>query len=49
MTVRVPLTRQFQRGRPVRERRTPVNAGNRPDRDDGEGEGRLSLTLSAYS
>jgi len=44
MTVRDPLTRQFHRGRPVRERRTPVNAGNRPRRDEGEGEGRLSLT-----
>ena len=24
-------------GRPVRERRTPVNVGNQPHRDNGEG------------
>lgn len=32
------------RGRPVREIRTPVNGGNRPSRDNGEGVGRHSLT-----
>jgi len=33
-----PLARgNHYRGRPVRERRTPVNVGNRPHRDNGEG------------
>lgn len=41
---RVPHHEAILPGSPMRERRTVVNTGNRPCRDNGEGEGRLSLT-----
>ena len=41
-----PLRGQSLWGRPVRERRTPVNVGNQPHRDNGEGPAfGLPLTL----
>ena len=35
--MQVPLTGLWLWGRPERESRTPVNTGNRPRRDNGEG------------